>query len=236
MASFQDIQDRVERRVIDLPSAVTAEIPGLINRAMRRLQDRHDFKVMETETAQLVTTVATHTLATVPSNFKSFRNKPYEVENDGETRRLLLVQDREEVLKLFPLSDTTDTGAPRLILDAEVTNDVGDRSFEVYPFTDSNSDWSNGEYRIVIPYWRYLTELSAGVDTNWFTVHGEDYLVFMSTAEAFYLDWDENRGSMWEQRALVPERDVTKIDKMNRLGAVDVLSINLDVNAARIIE
>ena len=37
MADFTTLQDRVNRRVIDLPAAVTAEVNTLINAAIRTL-------------------------------------------------------------------------------------------------------------------------------------------------------------------------------------------------------
>ncbi|KKK91371.1 hypothetical protein LCGC14_2713670, partial [marine sediment metagenome] len=33
MPTFQTLQDRVTRRVIDLPASVTAEVPDLVNKA-----------------------------------------------------------------------------------------------------------------------------------------------------------------------------------------------------------
>ncbi len=89
MATFTDIQDRVEAAVIDLPATVLAAIPNLVNAAMRKLQSRHNFKVQETATAATLTTLASHTLVAVPSNFKEIRGTPYMLRNDGSTRDLI---------------------------------------------------------------------------------------------------------------------------------------------------
>lgn len=244
MPTFQTFQDRVTRRVIDLPAAVTAEVPDLINKALRTLQEFHNFRVMETETAQLTTTVATRPLsAAVPTNFKEFRGRPYLVKNDGGTRDLLLAANRNAVLDAFPLNDPNDKGEPKLVLDPEPIDDAGARTLEVFPFPDGLSDWSGGEYRVVVPYWRYVTALAAGTDENWFTTNAEWYLTFQATAEAFFLDWDEARGQLWAARAgeFAPDgravgefSRVLKQDKLARLGGVRQLSFTLDVFGAQI--
>ena len=238
MATFQNIQDRVERRVIDLPAAVTEEVPDLVNKALRTLQEMHNFKVMETETAQLTTTVATRPLSTaVASDFKEFRGLPYLVTDSGSTRDLLLAANRAAVLDRFSLDDANDKGEPKLLLDPE-PNDLGARTLQVFPFPDGLSDWSGGEYRIVVPYWRYVAALDEGADANWFTNNAEWYLSFQATAEAFYLDWDEVRGQLWETRAGAFAPDgravgefgrVLRQDKLSRLGSVRQLSFSLDV-------
>ncbi len=244
MPTFQTLQDRVLRRVIDAPASVSTEVPALVNKAMRTLQELHNFRVMETETAQLTTTVATRPLsAAIPANLKSYRARPYLVKNDGQTRDLLLAANRAAALDAFALNDPNEKGEPKLVLDPEPTDDTGARTWEVFPFPDGLSDWSGGEYRIVVPYWRYVVELNAGVDENWFTTNAEWYLVFQATAEAFYLDWDEARGQLWAARAggFAPDgRAVGEFsralrqDKLAKLGAVRALAFHTDVFAAQL--
>ena len=244
MPTFQTLQDRVTRRVVDLPASVLTEVPDLINKALRTLQEMHNFKVMETETAQLTTTVATRPLsAAIPANLKEFRGLPYLVRNDGHALDLLLAANRNAALDRFSLNDPNDKGEPRLLLDPEADDDTGTRTLEVFPFPDGLSDWSGGEYRVVVPYWRYVTALSVGTDANWFTSNAEWYLTFQATAEAFYLDWDEARGQLWETRAggFAPDgrgvgefNRVLKQDKLARLGGVRHLSFSLDVFGANI--
>ncbi len=244
MPTFQTLQDRVDRRIIDLPASVTAEVPDLLNKAMRTLQEMHNFKVMEKETAQLTTTVAVRTLsAVVASDLKEMRGLPYLVKNDGSTRDLLFAANRAAVLDVFTFDDANEKGEPKLILDPEPTDVAGARTWEVYPYPDGLSDYSDGEYRIVLPYWKYLPALSDGTDENWFTSNAEWYLVFLATAEGFYLDWDEARAQMWEARAgdFAPDgravgefRKVIKQDKLARLGSVRQLAIHRDVFAPQI--
>ncbi len=86
----------------------------------------------------------------------------------------------------------------------------------------------------MIPYWRYVTALSAGVDENWFTSNADWFLTFLATAEAFYLDWDEARGQVWETRAQGKLAAVLKRDKLARLGSVRHLAMHLDVFAPQL--
>lgn len=233
MATFSELQTRVERRLIDLPSAVSAEVPTLINEAIRSLEEDHDFKVMETESQTFTTTSGSHTLGDVPSDFKKMRGLPFVVHNDGSIRRIGSPYHRTAVERVYTRGDTDFTGPPQFVLDAE-PDDTGDRDFEVYPYPDGNSDYSGGEYRIVVPYWRYLPDLSADADTNWFTVNAEKYIVRKATAEGFFLDWDEEHGTIWEAKASDEARRVIKVDKLYRLGGVTTLAIHKGAKAPRL--
>ena len=235
MATFTQIQDRVKRRVIDLPASVTTEVPALINEAMRRLQRKHNFKVMETETAILTTTIALRTLSTaaVPSNFKEMRGSPYLITESGGFKDLLHPDQRASAMREYSVSDVNAEGEPRLIVDGE-PSDLNVRNWAVYPFPDGNSDFANGEYRIVIPYWRYLPILVINSDANWFTADAEEYLVYRATAEAFALNWDEERMAIWTQKAADERVEVIKTDKKTRLAGVDTLVPHLDVHGSRL--
>jgi hypothetical protein len=218
MGTFASIKDRVETRIIDLPAAVLAEVGTLVNKAMVRLQQTHNFKVMEA-LIEATTTVATRTLVAVPANFKEFRGEPYYVTDDGSTFPMTVVSSKEA---LWPATDEEAEGYPRYILDG-LPSEAGDRSLEVYPLPDGNSDWTGGEYRIKVPYWRFVTELSGDADTNWFTVNGEEYLVERATAEGFLMDWDEQRAGVWLEKSEVSRREVVKLDKTLRISAMRTL-------------
>ena len=228
MADFTTLQTRVKRRVIDLPDAVTAEVNTLINAAIRTLERRHHFRVNEAETAAMLTVAAQRTLATaVPTNYLQARGVPRLIENDGDDRRLRWLSSRQAARDQFTDSNTTETGEPEALLDPE-TDEEGVRTFEVYPFSDSNSDYSDDEYRIRVPYWRTLTALSADGDSNWFTTNAEEYIVAQATSEAFLLDWDEERAAVWATRANVHFEEVKSTDKHFRLSGVDTFVPSLD--------
>lgn len=235
MATFLQLQNRVKTRLIDLPSAVEAEVPTLVNSAIREIEDRHHFKVMEATTGQLTTTINTRTLSSaVPSDFKSLRGKPYLVENTGFTKPLLVTTAQENALDAYDVSGTIDVGQPEVIVDPYFSDENSTRTWEVYPAADGNSDWSDGEYRVVIPYWRYLTDLSADGDTNWFTTNAVEFILRWATAEGFFLNEEEERAAVWFQRAEQQVATVVKADKLYRLGATDHIAIQHGANAPRL--
>ena len=161
------------------------------------------------------------TLATaVASNYLRARGKPRLIEDGGGDKRMRWLSSRQAARDRFTDSDTTETGEPQYLLDPE-PDEAGVRTFEVYPFSDSNSDYSDNEYRIVVPYWRTLVTLSANGDSNWFTTNAEEYIVAQASSQAFLLDWDEERAAVWSTLAKGHFDEIVSSDKKFRLGAVD---------------
>ncbi len=234
MATFGSLQTRVQTRVIDLPTAVLTEVPDLINDAMRRIQERHNFKVMETLLGPSLTTAASTVLVAVPANFKELRNHPYEIRNTGSVHKLITAANRTEALAEYHNDPAKDIGAPQVLIEGEPSDDAGTRNFEVYPFPDGASDYSDGEYRVFIPYWRYVTALSSAADTNWFTVNAELYLLADATAAAFMLDWDEERSLFWTDKANKRFNDTLNLDKRFRLAGVDTMVIHKGVHGPKL--
>lgn len=220
MATFSELQTRVQRLVIDLPSAVTTEVPELINEAIKGIQEEHNFKVMEALVSAQQTTVATRTLTSVPSTLKDYRDEPYLLTSLGEFRPLSIAADRVSLLERFP--DDSD-GEPKFLLEGEPSDELNARSWEVWPLPDGLSDFENGEYRVYIPYWKFLTELSASGDQNWFTVNGEEYIVESAAARAFMLDWDMEGAASHFQLADNFKKRLIKRDKMFRIQHVTTL-------------
>ena len=195
MATFLDIQTEVRGNIIDLPSFVTGNVPRYVNRAMRELQNKHNFVVMKAA-ASVSTVAGTRVLMAVPSNFKEYRGTPYVINAQGDTRELAIGISRETVEHDIPGNDGGEAdpdviiGAPRVILQSEPTADTGAANWEVWPLSDSLSLYANGQYRIRIPYWKYVVDLSGSADTNWFTVFAEEWLVRQATAMGFAADHD----------------------------------------------
>lgn len=218
MGTYSSIKARVVTRVIDLPSAVLAEVPILINEAIRDLQSQHNFKVMEGELS-FVTTIGQRVLGAVPyTTFKEYRGEPWFVRfTDGSIRYLTSPGAREAI---WGLIDQDDVGFPQLILDG-IPNDTNQRNFEVYPLPDGLSDYADGEYRVTIPYYRTIPDLVADGDSNWFTVNAERFIVEWATAKAFALDWDEQHSAVKMQEAELERRIVVKKDKTYRLAGVN---------------
>lgn len=221
MATFAQIKSRVSTKVIDLPSAVQAELPKYVNAAMRKLQNLYPWKVCETLGGPYVTATGTRVLTARPSNWKEPRSRPFRVSNIGGVIELTMAADRSAAYSAFNVG-TQDIGPPQVLLEAE-ESDTGTCNIEVFPLPDGFSDYSGGQYRIYIPYNRYLPDLAADGDQNWFTINAEEYLVKRAVAEAFFDDWDENRGTIWAQRAQEELHDVVLADKRAKLAGVDTL-------------
>jgi hypothetical protein len=236
VATYTQLQTRVQRRVIDLPSSVTAEVPDLINEAIRELQNRHDFQVCEALSGPTSTDAVTpsHTLLAQPSDWSKARGDPYFVRNDGSWGRLTWAPDRAECVKKYGQSTSTSIGRPRLLLLGEASDDDGTRNIEVWPYPDGNSDWTDGEYRVYVPYWKFLPDLSASGDANWFSVNALRWIIAKATSEAFYLNWDENRGTLWEAKAEKGANEAIRLDKLQRLGGVGELVWHKDVQTPRV--
>lgn len=232
MATYGEIQTRVERRVIDLPSAVAAEVPALVAEAVRELQDGYDFIIMEALGGPYTTVASTRALVAKPSDWKKPRGDPYmEFDVNGRVKDIPWASSRMAVLDLIP---PEDTGMPKYLLLGEPTDEAGAQSIEIWPLTDTNSDYSDGEYRLYVPYWKYLTTLSDDADTNWFTVNAELYIIHNATARAFELDWDEERMSIHKQLAAEQLKRVKMLDKTMRLAKNDTLMFHKGALAPRL--
>ena len=225
MASFKVIQDRVERRVIDLPADLLTEIPLLINDAIGEAEARHDFKAQEAEFAA-TTAESVRKLADVPARWRKPRKVPYLRQGEDGltgTARIKWASSLDEMLKRFALDDTTDDGEPQYVL-----LEVGGTELWTFPFPDAASEWDDGDHRVVVPYWRSLADLSADGDTNWFTDNAEDYLIMRATSEAFMLNWDEERGTFWLGKATQQFKIIRRLDALLRYGTGGTLAISAD--------
>jgi hypothetical protein len=218
MATFGEIKTRVSNRVIDLPQVVQNEVPSLVNYAYRKVMEKHSFKVMET-TAAFVTVAGQRLLGAVPANFKELRSEPFMREDEGAVKQMITAPDEITVRMAF---DEDEEGWPQVIIESE-PSDLGVRNWEVWPLPDGASDYTDLEYRVYVPYYRYLPALENDGDTNWFTQNAEEYIVMRAQAEAFGTDWDEERMTMWLQRSETEFRDVVMKDKQSRLAGVKTL-------------
>lgn len=254
--TYSELQSRVATRVIDLPTNVQAEVPMLVNEALFELQTRHNFKVMEAELYTYTqylnrnlqtgapqsgqpplfqwpgqsTTIANQTIQVgVAGGFKGFQDgsEPTWVRyQDGSVRFISIAPDRRS---MYGTWTEADANFPSNILVAPPTDTTVNSSIlQVYPLPDGNSDWPDGEYRIQIPYYRYLPYLVGNSDANWLTTnpHGERFIVDWATSEAFALDWDTAHEQEWKAKAELHLKWLFKADKMYRLSPVNELAIH----------
>lgn len=229
MATFAEIKTRVGQIVIDLPTTVTAQLSTLVNEAIRTLQRTHDFRVMQATTSVFTTTNEDDALGAVPSDFKGFRGRPMMINQDGSVTRLEVLASKEEAWATFGTDAggeadvDTLVGSPKGIYIGEPSDTAGTSAFVVAPFADDLSLYTNGNYRIVIPYWKFLPALSADADTNWFTVNCDDFITYQAAAEAFFDDHDTENGTYWQQKAAGRYQEIIASDKQARIQQRDTL-------------
>lgn len=216
--TFLEIKTRVQTRIIDLPTAVQNELSFLVNDAIRAAQRMYNYRAME-QTQVFVTTPGSLTLGTLP-RFKEYKDKgPYMLRQRTVAKRFLTALEPDA--RMAVLNDVDLPDEPQFVLNTIA--DDGSTTLTIAPYPDSNSDWDDGNYRIVVPYYAYTAKLVNDGDTNWFTENAEDYIVAQATARGFQLDWDYDSMALWLQDASRILADVKKADKMQRLSSVDTL-------------
>lgn len=190
--TYLELRQAVLDALIDTPTIVQNAVPRLVNQAIKRIEQRFNFKIMEANQAYLTTKfVRSLTPTVLPADFKEYRGKPVYTGSLGTSREVPVAPHRDSVLRRWA---TDDIGDPHsLIVDAS--------ALEVWPLPDGVSEDPDGEYRINLPYWKYLPNLIADGDTNWFTLNADQFIINWAVAEGFALDWDENRADKWEMRA-----------------------------------
>lgn len=222
MATFAALKTEVLTLVIDVPTAVTQLVGTFVNRAVKKLQQKHNFKTMER--SLVVTTVSSQRLLVAkPANWKEQRNKPYHqlgATNDQSGYSYVFWSSEEaELFARWNLQ----TGMPRSLIHDGETDE-----FRIYPMSDGRSvDYPDGQYRIVIPYWGYLDALVSDEATNWFTNNAEQWIVYQAVSEAFYANEDEQRAGLWGQRAAREYADILMLDKDRSMVETDVFAYHL---------
>lgn len=238
--TYTQLQSLVLADLIDAPTAVQANVGLYINRAHKRLQDLHNFDVMKAKTSVMSTATATRVLAAVPSDFKELRGRPYRLESRGGITYLADPADRAAAIKMWGTADGGEAetslldGAPRAVLLTEPTDTDGARNFEVYPLSDGLSTYDNGQYRIVVPYWKYLAELTTGSQSNWLTNNCAEFIEYQAAAYGFFGDWDEGRAAQWTARANAQLLECIKIDRRRQAASIDTLVPRPDAESQRL--
>ena len=214
--TFEELQTEVQSWLLDLPSGASTRVPGWINKAIRDAEERHNFLCMEATIAATQTVDQTRLLVAKPSNWKEHRGDPYRVNQDGSNTPIKWAASEQDMVNTYASTTPAegnptpvDEGAPRYLLERETQIDV-------YPLPDTESEWTNGNYRVVVPYWKYLADLSQDADENFFTEQAPYYCIWK--AVELGLKW--NRDERAQSYALDAEREFKKLvrkDKLSRL-------------------
>lgn len=215
MATFAQIQARVQAELIDIPSGLLPYIPTWINAGILWLQAQHNFQVMQGEAAYVTppasSSTPTHVLGTIPADWKAKRANPYYVTFLGTPYRMSWQADRSSMYRTWEVDDVNQIGQPSDLLISEASNVtwpdpanpqpdnlMAQLNIEYFPYSDGASDWSDGNYRVRIPYYRFLTELVAGTDQSWFTLDGPraEFCVRYAVTQGFLFNEDESRAAV----------------------------------------
>lgn len=216
--TFLDIKTQVLSNVIDLPPAVSAAVPGLINNAIRSAERRYNFKYME-GIASFTTAAAQLTLGTV-ARFKEFKDRgPYLFQQYAPARQIRVALESGEIQQVVIMNPILPGDRPRWLTVA--VDQVNTATFSVYPYPDVLSDWGDGNYRVIVPYYAYSPTYSADIDTNWLINNADDYIIMRATAEAFMKNWDYNSLALWKQQDQDKFNEVKQTDKKLRLSGID---------------
>lgn len=229
MSTFATLKTRVQRRVIDLPAAVQAEVGDLVNDAVIAIQRRHNFRAME-RTLGVTTSEGNVIIAANVEYFKEYKDKgPYMARRQGTSKQLITTEFPDIDQAISYTDPNVDKGEPEFIYtnvqsNPESPGAVGSTSFFVAPFPDTNGNWDDaGNYRIVIPYYGYTAPLVNDNDTNWFVKFAQEYIINKATAEAFMLNWDYEAMALWLQRSEEKLKELIREDKLKRAASIDSL-------------
>lgn len=88
-----------------------------------------------------------------------------------------------------------------------------------------------GEYRVRIPYWRRIPELSSQNTSNWFSDNATEYLVFAAAAEGLLMNIDDRRAGIYSQRSEKELRRLIRQDKRERFDKAPTLAVRHDARA-----
>lgn len=245
MATFSAIQTRVATELIDSSTAVTALVPTWVNASILWLQAQHNFQVMQAETVYTTAstpalgTSQTHVIGQIPADWKCKRGIPYYARYIGNVQQMEWFAEREYAYRRWGIADYNQVGPPCELLVGEPenaqfpptggspSNNLTGLNIECWPFPDGSSDWADGNYRIHVPYFRYLTQLSAPTDANWFTLDGPqaEFVVRYAVYFGFLANEDETRANAHKAIAVGAQYDGAHAQS---LGGFARMTIDMD--------
>lgn len=231
--TYGQVKTEVQSWLLDLPTGTVAKIDSWVNEAVRDACKRHNFRFMESESVDQQTAVSTRVLVAKPATWKEARSCPYYVQQDGTVREIGWGPDKSEMNRSYadriPQETNTaaiDSGAPKYILET-------DTQLLVYPLPDVLSGWTNGNYRVSLPYWAFPAVLSLDADVNFFTTNHEYYLIWKACAFGFAWNRDNENAMMYDQKAELLFQKLKNLDKLARLPDRLTLAASKDVFQGR---
>ena len=221
--NFDEIVSRVEEWLLDLPTETVANIPRFVNEAIHKAEQKHNFLHME-RVLEVTTVTGQRELADFPSDYKAGRSDPWYVTDAGGVTEFDWAPSRSDMHRQYGDNSTNDQGSPEFIL--ELVDEVeGVKEFWVYPFPNDQSDYSDGLWRVKIPYWGYTPDLS-GAENNFITNNGDYYCIHKAAALGFLFNRDEQRAALQDNLARVEYKDLKNEDKRSRVKRRSELTVS----------
>lgn len=212
MADRDTIQADVEGRIIDLNTEVQARIVEWIQRAQTIGEEKHGFLAMEAEVS-FTTVTSQRSLGTAPSDWLRHRDRPWFVDGRGGRHPMeWLVSDHDE--SALYSDEPTEVGKPKHVRELA-------SSFEVFPLPDglavSGSVYSDGQYRVHLPYYKTVGALDSGGASNFWTTDGRYYLEHYAAAQALHYNRDREESIAEFALAEAELQRLIRRDKRDRL-------------------
>jgi hypothetical protein len=212
--TFDEIVDAVEAILQDLPDETRAMIPYWVKEGQRRIEDSHGFLSMESG-AIFTAAADTAVLGARPADYRSALDDPYLIDGFGRDTRLRWIQQSKDIIDQFSgIDDPLMTGRPKAI---EETADA----FIVWPRPDAlspvGSVYTDGLWRIGIPYWKRHATLGGEIQNNWWTDNADRYLMNHAASQGFLMNRDYPEHARWEGETLLEKRRLVNFDKRARL-------------------
>ncbi len=225
--NFDEIVSRVEEWLLDLPTETVANVPRFVNEAIHKAEQKHNFLHME-RVLEVTTVTGQRELADFPSDYKAGRSDPWYETNQGAIVEFDWAPSRSDMHRQYGNNSTNDRGSPEFIL--EVRDEVeGVEELWCYPFPSDQSDYSDGLWRVKIPYWGYTPDLS-GAQNNFITRNGDYYCIHFAAARGFWFNRDRENAAIHQQIARQEYRDLKNEDKRAKFKRRNELTVSTGAN------
>ncbi len=215
-----DILAHMRREIVDTVASFDAELIEYVNLAVQQAEEQHNYRHMEAS-AQYVTTEATRLLTALPDRWKSARAFPYLTTDDDDTRiEINWGASESDMVRMYGESVTLDSGQPQFIYQTST-------GLDVYPLPSGDSDYSDGDWRVTIPYWQYSVDLDDADDTvtNWWSENKPWYIIYQGASLVLAGMRDLNNAAIKAQLAAPILSRAEKQDKRSRLP--DRMTLNI---------
>lgn len=174
MPTLSVIEGRVRANVEDLPTATADRVQEMIQLGQQRMEEKFTYRVMKVETVPIATVEDSRTLGTTANYVRWLRRlkTPYYQTGDGDTIEMDWLESRRQIVTEYSELNATEKGAPRNLYEM-IDPVTGAVTLDIYPFPDNNNSsgtvYTDGNYRIVVPFIQRLPDLTDSVQNNFFT-------------------------------------------------------------------